>query len=273
MAKRHRAPLGLLALIVMLMTMLALTTPASAHHKEGHDKGNSSSKSGDHDGDADSDSSTNKNESNDGDARDATDPNADEGDNAHPSGKDRSRESGGSGNQGKSESDPDGNENGGPDKPGGSGGVDKDDQDGNNGCGNDDDFEDDNNGNCGGKKKERSSVKVKGKGIDKGDRKGKDKTSKDRDVVLGDDVSKPPAEAPIVPEALPDVLSLAASAGPAADVLGARVRRADRVAPAAVRGVRVRGRALPFTGSDLGIFILIALGLVVSGVMLRKVRA
>jgi hypothetical protein len=73
----------------------------------------------------------------------------DDGDNAHPSGRDRSVEPGGSGTQGRSASDPDGDENGGADKPGGPGGVDLDDQDGNNGCGNDDDFEDDNNGNCG----------------------------------------------------------------------------------------------------------------------------
>jgi len=76
----------------------------------------------------------------------------DEGDNHHPSGKDRSEEKGKSGNQGKSESDPDGasNANGGDnqDKIGYTGGIDKGDQDGNNGCGNDDDFEDDNNGNC-----------------------------------------------------------------------------------------------------------------------------
>ena len=76
----------------------------------------------------------------------------DDGDNAHPSGKDRSKENGKSGNQGKSQSDPDGleNANGGDsqDKIGNTGGWDKGDQDGNNGCGNDDDFEDDNNGNC-----------------------------------------------------------------------------------------------------------------------------
>jgi hypothetical protein len=73
-----------------------------------------------------------------------------EDDNHHPSGQDRSVEPGGSGTQGKSPSDPDGESNGGEDKTGGEGGEHLDDQDGNNGCGNDDDFEDDNNGNCGG---------------------------------------------------------------------------------------------------------------------------
>jgi hypothetical protein len=85
----------------------------------------------------------------------------DEGDNEHPSGKDRSVEPGGSGAQGNSNSDPDDDgrgpdrSNGGPDKqPDGAGGVDRDDQDNNNGCGNDDDFEDDNEGWCGGKPKD-----------------------------------------------------------------------------------------------------------------------
>lgn len=84
----------------------------------------------------------------------------DSGDNAHPSGKDRSIEFGRSLTQGNSQSDPDENDkgpersNGGPDKqPNGIGGVDKADQDNNNGCGNDDDFEDDNEGWCGQKPK------------------------------------------------------------------------------------------------------------------------
>ncbi len=83
----------------------------------------------------------------------------DEGDNSHPSGKDRSIEKGLSFTQGKSKSDPDNNSKGPErnygksDKPGSTGGVDKADQDGNNGCGNDDDFEDDNEGWCGHKPK------------------------------------------------------------------------------------------------------------------------
>lgn len=83
---------------------------------------------------------------------------SDEGDNRHPSGKDRSVEHGKSETQGKSNSDPDGTQNSyggnsGKDKLGYDAGLDKGDQDGNNGCGNDDDFEDDNNGNCKGKDK------------------------------------------------------------------------------------------------------------------------
>jgi hypothetical protein len=93
----------------------------------------------------------------DNDDNDGGTPNnvVDDGDNAHPSGKDRSVEHGNSGNQGNAQSDPDDDghgpdrSNGGADQPGGPGGVDKADQDGNNGCGNDDDFEDDNEGWCG----------------------------------------------------------------------------------------------------------------------------
>ena len=109
----------------------------------------------DHDGDADSDSDTSYDEDND--TNDGTANNVeDDGDDAHPSGKDRSVESGGSGTQGKSESNPDDSKGPqryegarGDDKANGPGGTDLADQDGNNGCGNDDDFDDDNNGHCG----------------------------------------------------------------------------------------------------------------------------
>ncbi len=124
----------------------------------------------DRDGDADRDAKTSYTE--DDDTNDGGTPNnvADDGDNRHPSGRDRSVERGGSGNQGRSESDPDDDgrgpdrSNGGPDKPNGSGGVDLADQDGNNGCGNDDDFEDDNEGWCGNKpdKPEADSTDVGG---------------------------------------------------------------------------------------------------------------
>ena len=79
----------------------------------------------------------------------------DDGDNYHPSGKDRSIEYGASKPQGNAQSDPDDDTrgpdrtNGGADQIGGPGGIDKEDQDNNNGCGNDDDFEDDNEGWCG----------------------------------------------------------------------------------------------------------------------------
>lgn len=93
----------------------------------------------------------------------------DEGDNNHPSGKDRSVEKGKSQEQGKSQSDPDGNKNSyggifGKDKIGYDGGLDKQDQDGNNGCGNDDDFEDDNNGKCEGRNHDKTDHPLKNVG-------------------------------------------------------------------------------------------------------------
>jgi len=85
----------------------------------------------------------------------------DEGDDEHPSGKDRSVEPGDSNPQGNAQSDPD-DDGRGPDRTNngddkqvnGPGGVDREDQDNNNGCGNDDDFEDDNEGWCGQKPKD-----------------------------------------------------------------------------------------------------------------------
>jgi len=159
---------GLLAVICVLALLVAGATPAFAHHKDGHEQGDGQEENfqeadhqaSDHDGDADSDSSSTQTED-DSDPRES-DPEgqADEGDNQHPSGKDRSVENGKSKsnpNQGKAESNPDDSK--GPqrwegdaqedDKPNALGGEDAADQDGNNGCGNDDDFDDDNNGHCG----------------------------------------------------------------------------------------------------------------------------
>ncbi|MGH2747611.1 MAG: hypothetical protein ACRDKB_06775 [Actinomycetota bacterium] len=162
MTKRISVASAILAgwAITLALLLLTLTPVALAHHADDHDKGKGHNASqgqgggGDHDGDADSDPNTSYTEDND--TNDGGTPNnvEDDGDNKHPSGKDRSVEPGGSGNQGKAESDPDDDgrgpdrSNGGPDKPNGSGGDDLADQDGNNGCGNDDDFEDDNEGLC-----------------------------------------------------------------------------------------------------------------------------
>ena len=132
------------ALAVLLLTALLLLAAPAALAKPGKSQGKAH--------EAPSAAVTEDNDTNDGDT-----PNnvADDGDNRHPSGKDKSVEAGGSGNQGNSTSDPDDDgrgpdrSNGGADKPDGPGGVDLADQDGNNGCGNDDDFEDDNEGWCG----------------------------------------------------------------------------------------------------------------------------
>jgi hypothetical protein len=137
----------LIAALLVLWAPLAIAAPQSGPDKK------ESKEAGDHDGDADSDASTTEDES------EADESTADEGDNAHPSGKDRSVENSpeANPNQGKSESNPD--DTNGPkrcegvcgedDKSNAGGGEDSADQDGNNGCGNDDDFDDDNNGWCG----------------------------------------------------------------------------------------------------------------------------
>lgn len=143
------------ALFVALLVLSA--APAFAHHDSDHAQGGGNDNAAsDHDGDADSDENTAYTEDND--TNDGGTPNnvPDEGDNQHPSGKDRSVEHGKGGNQGKAESNPDDSKGPqrfegarGDDKPNGPGGTDLADQDGNNGCGNDDDFDDDNNGWCG----------------------------------------------------------------------------------------------------------------------------
>ena len=128
---------------------------AAAAHQDEHKPADRHEDAADHDGDADADASTAYTEDTDTNDGGTANNVADEGDNAHPSGRDRSVEHGNGGNQGRSESDPDDDgrgpdrSNGGPDKPNGTGGEDLADQDGNNGCGNDDDFEDDNEGWCG----------------------------------------------------------------------------------------------------------------------------
>jgi hypothetical protein len=174
MDKRSKASI-ILGIIAMAMS-LVLVTAAPALAGKG-DKGGK-----------DSSGYTEDNDTNDNNTANNV---SDEGDNKHPSGKDRSVENGGSGNQGNSSSDPDDDgrgpdrSNGGPDKPNGSGGDDLADQDGNNGCGNDDDFEDDNEGWCGkppkdevkGDKTECPTDMVKGKSHGKGKGKGKGKST------------------------------------------------------------------------------------------------
>jgi hypothetical protein len=124
----------------------------------------------------------------------------DEGDNLHPSGKDRSVEPGGSGDQGRSASTPDQDgrgperDNGGTDKPNGPGGADILDQDRNNGCGNDDDFDDDNEGWCG-KQKDREKPENPGKTDDKEEpNKGND--DDDETPPLGVAVGQSPGSQP-----------------------------------------------------------------------------
>ncbi|MBA2725591.1 MAG: hypothetical protein H0U53_06345, partial [Actinobacteria bacterium] len=149
---RNRA----LSVLSMLLTLSLFAAPVAAADKNGSDPMNGASEQAQEGSQRHQQSVPGVTEDND--TNDGGTPNdvPDVGDNQHPSGKDRSVEEGGSENQGSSDSDPDDDTrgpertNGGPDKADGSGGVDLADQDGNNGCGNDDDFEDDNEGLCGG---------------------------------------------------------------------------------------------------------------------------
>ena len=275
MTKRFSIASAVMTGFAALLALLLISNPAFAHHKDGHDKG----------GKPDSSTTEDSTTTEDNDKNDNDTPNnvADEGDNKHPSGKDRSVENGGSGNQGKSESDPDGDENGGPDKPGGAGGDDLADQDGNNGCGNDDDFEDDNNGNCGGKDKVKgqetkpevapttpapcpspmtypSSTGTCGE------------TPETPDSVLGDETKNcPHSETMAASEKdCEEVLGSIIEADTDDKVLGAGVEADEDTAAAAAE--RPAGAALPFTGGNVVLFLVIALGLLGVGAALLRTR-
>ena len=138
---------------------------------------------------------------------------ADEGDNLHPSGKDRSVEKG-PGSQGKSQSAPDEDTRGpdrldrGTDKPDSNpGGLDIFDQDYNNGCGNDDDFEDDNEGWCGGPG--RPAIEEDGNGGNGGNGNGE---------VLGGGIKR---NGELLGAALGDPAQLAVTGGPFLLLMGA----------------------------------------------------
>ena len=226
----------------------------------------------DHDGDAGNTETTytEDNDTNDGGTGEDV---ADDGDNYHPSGKDRSVESGSSTanpNQGKSESDPDDDgrgpdrTNGGYDKPNGTGGLDKADQDGNNGCGNDDDFEDDNEGWCGKRPEPAPAVEA--------------------DEVHAAAAAVCPADTARAGQSMEDgcgdaeVLGRADRANPAkADdsVLGTLIRnaKATPMGVAATRAGKVMGAVLPFTGAgDLIAFLGIAVLLIAAGAFLMRKR-
>ena len=261
MGRRISAATAVMTVAAALGALLLATVPASAHHKDEHLGGGSNVAAA-------------SQEEGDGDV-------ADEGDNAHPSGKDRSVEIGGSGDQGSSESDPDDDgrgpdrSNGGPDKPNGSGGVDKADQDGNNGCGNDDDFEDDNEGWCGGKPKTApatatgtapdeldTGVLPTGPCVDESGMAAGDDACEVDEEVLGAVIPRP-ATAGVDVAAVPDE----------PEVLGERLARGrpEEGGPAQ-RSASSLGRPLPFTGSGLVSFGAIAVGLVLAGAGLLTTR-
>jgi hypothetical protein len=236
----------------------------------------------------DGSSKTEDNDSNDGNTSNNV---SDDGDNKHPSGKDRSVENGKSGNQGNSKSDPDDDghgpdrSNGGPDKADGSGGMDKADQDGNNGCGNDDDFEDDNEGWCGKHpKKDAKDVVDKTKKTDrckkemnhgKADHKRKTCDYKAPSTTDDEDAASTFLDAE-ESDAEPEV----ATEGSVPDdstVLGAVVSKpkgneGNAIAPAVAGRDETLGGALPFTGASMFVFMIVAMGLVITGVILMKSR-
>ena len=263
-----------IALLSVIALVALMATPALAHHKDGHDNGPGSSEdrtetstTSDHDGDADSDSSTAYTEDND--TNDGGTPNnvADEGDNAHPSGKDRSVENGGSGTQGKSESNPDDSKGPmryegalGDDKANGPGGTDLADQDGNNGCGNDDDFDDDNNGHCGRKKDTTAPVSVS--------------VPEPQPIVQPATVEKVcPANTDFAGQAMDelkdcnkDIVLGSVITNPATPKV-----QAAPLAQAAPAGVL--GAVLPFTGGSITIFLALGLGLIALGALALKIRS
>ena len=265
MTKRLSIASALLTLLSALLALLLLSAPAFAHHKGDHEQGQgqqTTSDAGDRDGDADSDANTAYTEDND--TNDGNTPNnvSDDGDNAHPSGKDRSVENGNSGTQGKSESNPD-DTNGpmryegqpGDDKANGPGGTDLADQDGNNGCGNDDDFDDDNNGWCG-KPEETTPPVVAGTST----------------TSCPTPMTYPSHGCGTISEPAPTVVLGDTIKNDDATVLGGTIEAEgkDEVAAAATR--QPRGAALPFTGGNVVLFLVIAMGLLGVGVALLRTR-
>ena len=209
----------------------------------------------------------------------------DANDNRHPSGNDRSCESGSSEDgstgasaqdhegdsdtsiQGDSGSDPDDDgrgpdrSNGGADKPnGGPGGLDHADQDSNNGCGNDDDFEDDNEGWCGGKPKPaggdvQGQVEVQGQ-VDTTGKAGQGGVTR----VQGKANEAGEFRSLGTPDSVTQVLgeSLVRAALPTA-------------APTMVLGVEfVRGQVMAVTGTPFGVTALFALTLIGFGAVLVR---
>jgi hypothetical protein len=259
---------------LVLALVLLVVAPAAAHHKSGHENGGGKGKGG-----GSSSGATEDNDSNDNDT-----PNnlADDGDNAHPSGKDKSIEHGNSGNQGNSTSDPDDDgrgpdrSNGGADKPDGPGGVDLADQDGNNGCGNDDDFEDDNEGWCGKKPKPEREV---------GDDTTDDTDDSDDETIVDDETTDDDSkECPddalmtgVICDAISDVID---TDRPSRDVvLGERVERPATPTTLEVSDDTVvasetaeRSATLPFTGAGMAKLLFLAGGLIVLGALMLVAR-
>ena len=169
---------------------------------------------------------------------------------AAPGSADRATEAGHSGTQGRSESNPDAerDDQSGVDKPYDAAGESKftqwddSDADGNNGCGNDTNFEDDNNGNCGGKVKATSNEP-------KPEVKTETVTPRVTEV-LGVQMERV--------EAAPASASVAAAEAAPAQVLGVQLERGAAAA------------ALARTGLPLLLAALVGLALLGGGAFLRR---
>lgn len=216
----------LFSFLLILMVLFAVG-PAQAHHKETHDGGPRS---------------------------EVGSPSGDQDDNRHPSGKDGETNDGPADDtQGHSPSDPDDDgrgpdrSNGGADKPGGPGGTDKQDQDGNNGCGNDDDFEDDNEGLCGGKPGRPDKAKPPGEHPGPDD--------------VGDDEASPRPG----PSGTGDVLGVRTSVSPSPSAVAAT---SDGATQGQAVDASADGAPLADTGRDITPFLLIASGLTLLGLVL-----
>ena len=268
---RTRAWLSATLTALVAVFTIGVSGMAWAHHRSDHAGGNP--KPGVMTEDTDGDGVGN-----------APDPQGDS-DNRHPSGKDRHEEGGSSGNQGNSSSEPDANgkgperDEGGLDKPDGPGGLDILDQDGNNGCGNDDDFEDDNEGLCLGRQKDKPETETGAEGETEADVEGE--APAEIAVIEGASTEEttevaPVESATIDAEVLGEVIQaevlgeLIEAAGVDQEVLGSVVRSSGGNAPV------VAGVPLAFTGANALMLLGIALGLGTVGlalVMIGRRRA
>jgi hypothetical protein len=261
MAKRFSIASLVAAMIAFnVALLLAVASPVVAGEKPSKGRGGEHT-SADHDGDADSNPGTGDTEDdddNDGGTRNNV---PDGGDNAHPSGKDRSVEHGSAGNQGKSESNPDDSKGPmrfegelGDDKPNGPGGMDLADQDGNNGCGNDDDFDDDNNGWCG-KRATNEPNEPERPCVDDmttpTDECNPVENPDDDDEVIGGRVDRP---------------------GSDDDVRGKRIDPSS-TGPESLDRPGVRGSVLPFTGGGVAPLLAAAAAVMAAGIAILRRRS
>jgi hypothetical protein len=297
MTKRASVVTTILAALVALV--LAVSVPALAAPPAEHGKKTDATKTQKHGKGSKEESKHESAESpewtEDNDTNDSDTPNnvADEGDNRHPSGKDRSVENGGSGNQGNSTSAPDEDGHGperdfgGTDKPNGPGGMDLADQDGNNGCGNDDDFEDDNEGWCGQKpKKVKEEVAPADEAVCTDDETmpageeatcGEDvaETCPAEDVMgTGDETCGDTADAPEGEVVLPatETTENESLAPVDEEVLGLVIERGPDAAVAAADEATGERAALPFTGGDVLPLLIVGLALLATGVIALNLR-